>query len=1600
MAAICLVVTMLPTGLVAYAGESDLAVQTILEKTDDSPVEDQDEDPAEDPPITNEEEEIEEDLDEIEEDEDQEDKLDEIEEPVVVPNGAGGAGHNYDSHSGYTYIVSVATGKALRVSNTAAGEAVTADADIPENIDDMYNTSLFKVLSDENRDEYKLFRSIRWNQVLKAGESHVFIDGNIDKPGGWEGFSVKENDDGTVSLYNDYLNIYLTIDEANNNILKRGGATVDGDAEKFHVVEGLGDETIKAPAEPQKPSGDIYIIHKGTGNLVTVSGVANDPILATEEHVSDDRDEIPYNAQFELLEGKYDVKHVVNFKAQGTTWFANGAGAHQIAPQVGGWESVTIVPLGGGFAALRENQSNNYLTVNADGELAPTTSKNVTDNEKFSFHTKAYTPEEVVNLEALDTETEADSISLSWKKVEKGLHTGYEVWYKAETDTEYTLAGSTGENNYVVEGLTVDTEYEFKIHTVIGEDSPFTESDVLTHSTLEGFRPEAVEKISIESTDQGLELAWTEGEHATGYDIYHSISRFGIYEKINDEPIDALTYTHTDCNEEKFSNNYKIMAINKVGESDFSPIASLEINMFGENMIIFSPEDDLKEIEKEVQRVYLIQKDAQFGEERYSLYFRPGDYSKTTTPFFQIGFYTQIAGLGKTPLDTKISNIMIPAYLPGNNATCNFWRSAENLTISSGGQSFTWAVSQAAPLRRMNIERKSQFDWSYGNASGGYAADTLFKEEAGSYPQQQFYIRDSEMQDAFYGVNWNGFFQGVVGDPLEGQHDANGFASNWIQGAGNNNYTSIKTTPVVKEKPFLYVDDNGDYKVFVPSLKKDSSGISWSEDNMGPGTTLDLLEDFYIAKEDVDTGATINAALAAGKHVFLTPGIYYAEEPIRVNNENAILLGTGMATIIPTNSETAVSVGDVDGVTIAGVILDAGSYSESMIEVGSAKDNIDRSANPTLLSDVFIRVGGTTDALTKADYGMIINSNDVIGDHFWIWRADHGAGVAWDGNESINGLIVNGDDVVLYALFNEHFQEYQTLWNGERGRTYFYQCELPYDPQHQSDWMSHDGTVKGYAAYKVANKVRDHYVVGLGIYNVLINTNGESVFLDNAIEVPHRPGVLVENACIVELSDANGPVVGINSIVNGTGKGVSTGGGRNGFAREYILRFEDGIKSGPGLQEEGEAPVNAPDDVPEGLLGDLYELYDECYYIPGDAYTTNSWNDFIEVMEECEKILEESDLTDEEITKAQEKLQQAKDNLLIKGDVVLLELLVDSFGSKFKETDYSSVLWSEYQDAVDVAEALVADRNNADVDSIADAIGLLNEAVENLIGNGLNKASLEAYIKVGEKLIASGKYTSSSTLALRNAVDKAIEIVKTSREQADFDNGVEEILSAIDKLQTSSKSSGGSSSGSSGGGSGSYTFVEREGSSSNLLISSLSNAHWINSEQGLQLTNTAKAAGNRSVSHNASTIVGIKAEALAHMAGMSFRHDTLKGKAVDVRVTVAQPTLVGKDIMVSGSTYSNEANQTKARFNKWFGNEINVVDLHQSGSFGAKVRVAVKVKDVKTVEGLFFYVYNPTTNTYKQITGTNPFLDNNGYLHFSTFEGGRIVISQGKLTKN
>ncbi|MET8586065.1 coagulation factor 5/8 type domain-containing protein [Streptomyces collinus] len=528
----------------------------------------------------------------------------------------------------------------------------------------------------------------------------------------------------------------------------------------------------------------------------------------------------------------------------------------------------------------------------------------------------------------------------------------------------------------------------------------------------------------------------------------------------------------------------------------------------GPNVLVFDP--GTPGIQAKLDQVFRQQESAQFGTGRYALLFKPGTYNGLNA---QIGFYTSIAGLGLSPDDTTINgDVTVDAGWFNGNATQNFWRSAENLALVPANGTNRWAVAQAAPFRRMHVRGGLDLAPSgYGWASGGYIADSRIDGQVGPYSQQQWYTRDSVIGSWLNGV-WNMVFSGVQGAPA--------------QSFPNPPYTTLDTTPVSREKPFLHVSGS-EFRVFLPEKRTNARGVSWG--NGTPrGTSLPLSR-FYVARPGV-SAATLNQALAQGLHLLLTPGVYHVDRPIQVSRPNTVVLGLGYATLVPDNGTTVLKVADVDGVRLAGFLVDAGPVnSPTLLEVGPAGAAKDHSADPTTVQDVFVRIGGA--GAGRATTSMVINSRHTIVDHTWVWRADHGTGVGWETNRADYGVVVNGDDVLCTGLFVEHFNKYDVQWNGERGRTVFFQNEKAYDAPNQA--AIQNGSVKGYAAYKVGDHVTSHEGWGLGsycYYNV-----APSIVQHSGFAAPNRAGVRFHDLLVVSLG-GNGQY---EHVINDTGAPTS-----------------------------------------------------------------------------------------------------------------------------------------------------------------------------------------------------------------------------------------------------------------------------------------------------------------------------------------------------------------------------------------------------------------------------------------------------------------------------
>jgi len=579
--------------------------------------------------------------------------------------------------------------------------------------------------------------------------------------------------------------------------------------------------------------------------------------------------------------------------------------------------------------------------------------------------------------------------------------------------------------------------------------------------------------------------------------------------------------------------------------------------------------------------------DKHFTSDRTALLFAPGTYRDLE---FEVGYYVQVAGLGRTPEQVEFVGGGGP-YVPALNqhlhqrtvevvvtkeedengqqdetgtkqqveeqpvGTCldSFWRSAENFAVTD--RDLQWAVSQAAPLRRVHVTRGNVYlHDGEAYASGGHFANSRIVGggllQAGG--QQQFLVRNVELERGATGGAWSMVYAGCTGQVPA----ATTGPTSPEDGAA---VTVVEEPRVRMEKPFVAVrdDDPTQFVLRVPKalLRGDADY-----------TTAPLLDgrheevrDFSRVRvvRDTDPIGNIQQALEEGKDVVLAPGIFRLEKTIVIQKPGRVLLGLGLATLeAPRDGTPCIRVAPhVSGVRIAGVMLEATekdasasrptTSSSSLLEWGDASiKDLGVRNDPGGMFDVFARVGGATvgnRSNIAVDTMMRLHSGHVVGDNLWLWRADHarlGLGEAanyphispifWQSEQheyrAETGIEVKADDVSMYGLAVEHANGHQTVWSGENGSVVFYQCEFPYG-------VYRDFAENEFRGYLVQNHVESHEVHAPGIYS---NFRNDAVHVSTAIEHPEKPDVHVINPFTVKLDNQGG----ILSIANGKGGAV------------------------------------------------------------------------------------------------------------------------------------------------------------------------------------------------------------------------------------------------------------------------------------------------------------------------------------------------------------------------------------------------------------------------------------------------------------------------------
>ena len=538
--------------------------------------------------------------------------------------------------------------------------------------------------------------------------------------------------------------------------------------------------------------------------------------------------------------------------------------------------------------------------------------------------------------------------------------------------------------------------------------------------------------------------------------------------------------------------------------------------------------------------------DHHFSKRRLALLFAPGVYKNIDV---EIGYYVQILGLGTHPDQVQFRDCEKGPYVPALNKHLSdhgssldtFWRSAENFSTFPTSQKMLWAVSQAAPLRRVHVGSDLHLYDTQAYASGGFMANCQVDGKTDFGGQQQWLSRNCHFRDSVVGGAWSLVFVGCSGQVPQ-------------EDMGTIQTPSISVqpkTPVRMEKPYIAMKEDGiHYELRIPRASRDCNHSGSSFDATG-----EYVKDFsqvFVAKANEEGIATkIQDALDDGKHVVLAPGIFELDRSLQVRHDNQVILGIGLATLkAPTNGSPCIAVAPkTAGVRVAGVMLEASQRTgfavefSSLLEWGAStvKDEGDPD-NPGGLFDIFCRVGGDTEGdrtQYHVDCIMRIHSGNVVGDNLWLWRADHAELMQGEQPNFVpiptyhqcekdeyrvkNGIHVTGNDVTVYGLAVEHTDEHQAVWSGERGQVYFYQSELPYGACQASFGD------RGYVGYLIEDHVVHHKLLAPGVYS---NFRNEKVVVETAVKHPDRDTISCVNPFIVHL-DNNGY---IESVVNGHGE--------------------------------------------------------------------------------------------------------------------------------------------------------------------------------------------------------------------------------------------------------------------------------------------------------------------------------------------------------------------------------------------------------------------------------------------------------------------------------
>ncbi|MCH5162813.1 MAG: hypothetical protein J1G38_04920 [Clostridiales bacterium] len=626
--------------------------------------------------------------------------------------------------------------------------------------------------------------------------------------------------------------------------------------------------------------------------------------------------------------------------------------------------------------------------------------------------------------------------------------------------------------------------------------------------------------VGVTASSSGTTLTW-DGD-GKAYDVYRAATRYGEYSLVESDVTDGTYADNT-----RFG-YYKVCEKDGDGEIAEEYEVSEELALFGDNVYVFSPNDNADKVAAEIKTVYDMRhaeyNTGEFSEGRTAFLLKPGKYDSKIE--LNVGYYMTFSGLGATPNDVSVNKLWCGNRTDIGNALCNFWRGAENFTVETNT---TWATSQSSSLRAVKVNGNLNLSDGAGYASGGFLADCYVTGTVSSGSQQQWLSRNDKW-NRWEGNVWNMCFAGIDGAP-SGEYPTVKY--------------TVEDTTTMREKPFLTFDGTNGYRIAVPAVRQNAVGFSWSPANLSTRIEKYVNQsDIYFAKADIDTAESITDAFKTHTAVILTPGIYYLDEAIEINDDGKLLMGMGLTSLMPLNGNACL-VTDASNISVSGILFDAGmENSDTLASIGVPR----RNSRDARLFDCYFRVGGFLEEKTYAECSLKVYSDDSVLDNLWIWRADHGSDrnkyIGWSVNNGNTGAEIYGDNVKAYALMAEHYKKHNVAWYGNNGKLFFYQSEIAYDVPVQSVWKD-DGR-NGYSSLYVDDGVEIFTGRGLGVYS---NFHVAGIRLDSAITVPDKAGITIEHACTVGLNGSQG----ITAVVNNEAGERASGGLPTFFLKKYTI---------------------------------------------------------------------------------------------------------------------------------------------------------------------------------------------------------------------------------------------------------------------------------------------------------------------------------------------------------------------------------------------------------------------------------------------------------------